>query len=85
MRIYHQQVELLFAVFVVNGRDEHTAGIDAHHRTGRKIRDGDTGLANQLFRLIIFMNSAQNDPICACSVVQSELQKLFGFLDGLAV
>ena len=58
MRIYHEQMKLLFAVFVVNGGNEHTAGINAHHRTGRKIRDGDAGLADQIFGLIISMNSA---------------------------
>ena len=78
-------MELFYAFLVVDGGDQHAAGIDAHHGTGRQIGDGDAGLADELFRLIIFMNSAQNDPICAGSVVERELQKLLGLLDGLAV
>ena len=45
MGIDHQQMQLFFAVFLVHGGDEHTAGINAHHRAGRQIRDGDAGLA----------------------------------------
>lgn len=78
-------MELFFAVFVMHGGDQHTAGINAHHRAGRQVRNGDAGLADELFRFIILVNSAQNDPICAGSVVERELQKLLGLLDGLAV
>ena len=73
VRIHHQQMELFFAVFVMHGGDQHTAGVDTHHRAGRQVRNGDAGLSNQLFRLIILVNSAQNDPIYAGSVVQNEL------------
>ena len=66
-------MELFLAVFVMHGGDQHTAGINAHHRAGRQVRNGDAGLSNQLFRLIILVNSAQNDPIYAGSVVQNEL------------
>ena len=53
MRINHQQMQLFFTVFVMHGGDEHTAGINAHHRAGRQVRDSDAGLSNQLLRLII--------------------------------
>ena len=73
VRINHQQMQLFLAVFVMHGGDEHTAGIDTHHRSRRQIGDGDAGLSNQFFRLIIFVNTTQNDPIYAGSVVQNEL------------
>ena len=47
VRINHQQMQLFFAVFVMHGRDEHTTGINAHHRTGRQVRNGDAGLSNR--------------------------------------
>ena len=34
-------MQLFLAVFVMDGRDEHTAGVDAHHGAGREIGDGD--------------------------------------------
>ena len=60
MRIDHQQMQLFLAVFVMDGRDEHTAGVDAHHGAGREIGDGDADLAHQFLRLIILMNAAQD-------------------------
>ena len=54
--VQHQQVQLFFTVFVVNGGDQHSAGLNAHHGTGRQIGDGKQRLAHQLFRLIISMN-----------------------------
>ena len=85
MGVDHEEMELFCAFLVVHGGDQHAAGINAHHGAGRQVGDGDAGLADELFRLIIFMNSAQNDPICASSVVERELQELLGLLDGLAV
>ena len=73
VRIHHQQMELFLAVFVMDGGDEHTAGVNAHHRAGREVGDSDAGLANQLLRLIILVNTTQNHPICAGSVIQNEL------------
>ena len=84
MRIDHQQMELFLAVFVMDGRDEHTAGVDTHHRARQEIRDGDAGLAHQLLRLIILMNAAQDDAILAGTVVERELQQLLRLLHGFA-
>ena len=47
---------------------------------GRQVGDGDAGLAHQLLRLIIVVDAAQNDPIDPSSVIQNELQELFGLL-----
>ena len=82
--INHQKMELLLLAFLMNGGEQHAAGLDAHHRSGRQIRDGDAGLSDQLFRLIICVNTAQNRPFLVRTVIQSELQKLFGLLDGFA-
>ena len=73
VRIDHQQMQLFFTVFVMHGWDQHTAGVDTHHRSRRQIGDCNAGLTDQFFRLIIFVNTTQNDPIYAGSVVQNEL------------
>ena len=57
-RVNHQQMKFFFFAFFVNGTDQHSAGIDAHHLARGQIRDGDAGLADELFRLIIGVNSA---------------------------
>ena len=57
-RVYHKQMKLFFFAFLMNGTNQHTAGIDAHHLARRQIGDGDAGLSNELFRLIIGVNSA---------------------------
>ncbi len=41
MRIDLQQVELFFLAFLMNGADQHAAGIDAHHLARRQVEDGD--------------------------------------------
>ena len=66
-------MQSFLAVFVVDGGDQHTAGINTHHRARREIRDGDAGLAHKLLRLIILVNAAQDDAILASTVVQNEL------------
>ena len=53
MRIEHQKMKLFHALLVVNRRDQHAAGVDAHHGSGRQIRDGDARLADQFLRLVI--------------------------------
>ena len=77
-------MQLFLAVFVMDGRDEHTAGVDAHHGAGREIGDGDADLAHQFLRLIILMNAAQDDAILAGTVVERELEQLLRLLHGFA-
>ena len=57
-RIHHQKMQLFLFTFVMNGADQHATGIDAHHLARRQIHDGDAGLADELFGLIIGVNSA---------------------------
>ena len=52
------------------------------NRDKEKMIDGNTGLAHQLFRLVIGVNTAQNGTLNAGSVIQSELQELLGLLHG---
>ena len=66
---------------MMHGGNQHTAGLDAHHGSGGQVGNGEKGLANQFFRLVIGMNSAQNGAFHTGSVVQSELQQLLGLLD----
>ena len=47
-----------YANFFMDGREEHAAGVDAHHSSRWKICDSDKSLSNQFFRLIICVNTA---------------------------
>ena len=85
VRIDHQQVKLFFAVFLVHGGDEHAAGVDAHHRARRQVGDGDARLADQLFRLIVHMNTGEDRAVNAGAVVKRELEQLLALLHGAAV
>ena len=73
MVVQHQQMELFLTLFMVHGGDQHTAGLDAHHGSGGQVGDGEQGLAHQLFRLVISVDTTQNGALCAGSVVQGEL------------
>jgi len=48
---------------------KHAAGLDAHHRSGREVGDGDQGLADQLLRLVVCMDAAQDGPVGAGTVI----------------
>ena len=84
MIIQHQQMELLLALFGMNRRDQHAAGLNAHHRARRQVGDGQQGLADQLFRLIISMDAAQDGTLLAGAVIEGELQQLLALLHSLA-
>ena len=77
-------MKLFHALLVVNRRDQHAAGVDAHHGSGRQIRDGDARLADQFLRLVILVNAGKNDSVGAGSVIQHEFQEFFGLLDRFA-
>ena len=79
MGIDHEQVKLFRALLVVDGGKQHTAGIDAHHCAGRKVRYGNKCLADKLLRLVIGVYPAQNCAFRAGSVIQRKLQQFFGF------
>ena len=41
MVVHHEKVQLLFAVFFADCGEQHAAGLNARHGTGRKVGDGD--------------------------------------------
>ena len=58
MLIHHQTVQFFLSVFMMNRRNDHSAGINAHHRTGRQVCDCNQCLSYQLFRLISIVDAA---------------------------
>ena len=70
-------------LLVVDCGKQHTTGIDAHHLPRRKIGDGNQCLSDQFFRLIVSMDTGKNDPVFACSIIQSELKELLRLWNGL--
>ena len=84
MRVNHEQVKFFFVVFMVNGGNKHSAGVDTHHRARRKIDYRDTGLANEIFGLIRIVNARKNDAIRSRAVVKSEFEQFFGLRNSFA-
>lgn len=74
-------MELFSAFLVMDGGNEHPAGVDAHHGSGREIRDGNARFADELFRFVVFVDTGKNDSVGAGSVIQHEFQEFFGLLD----
>ena len=56
--IQHQQIQSFVSVVLVHRTDQHSLGVDTHHLPGRQICNRHTGLSDQLFRLLILVNSA---------------------------
>lgn len=77
-------MQALRALLVVHGGDEHAAGVYAHHCARGQVRDGDAGLADELLRLVILMDAAEDDAVLPAAVVQGELQQLLALLHRLA-
>ena len=59
VRIDHQKIELFFALFLMNGTQQHAVGLHAHHGSRREVHDGDQRLSDELLRLIEGVNSAK--------------------------
>ena len=56
--IHHQEIQALVTVLLMNSGDQHTLGINAHHLSRRQIYDCNRCLANQIFWLVILVNTA---------------------------
>ena len=82
--VEHEQMELLLALLGVHSGNQHATGLNAHHRARRQVDDGQQGLADQLFRLIIRMDAAEDGTFLAGAVVQGELKQLLALLHHLA-
>lgn len=76
--VEHQKVQSLVTILLVDGGDEHTFGVNAHHLARGEIDYRNAGLADKLLRLVILMDTAQNHAILTLTVVHHKLQKLLG-------
>ena len=77
-----QEVEAFLPINMVNGGNEHAAGIDAHHLARGQVDDGNGGLADKILGLIIVMDAGEDDAVGAGTVVEHELQKLLALGHG---
>lgn len=85
MIIHHQQVQVFFAVFLVDGADDHAAAVDAHHFAWWQVGDGDEGLADEFLWFVVFVDAGEDGSVFAGSVVEGELEELFALWHGFAV
>ena len=60
MGINLQKCKFFFFSDVMNGGEEHTAGLNTHHRSRREIDDSDAGLADELFRLVVSVDAGKD-------------------------
>ena len=77
-----QEVESLLPINMVNGGNEHAAGIDAHHLARGQVDDGNGGLADKILGLIIVVDAGEDDAVGAGAVIEHELQKLLALGHG---
>ena len=82
MGIQHQEMEFPFFPFHMFRAEQHPAGFDAHHLPGRQVHNGHTGLADQVFRIVVGLDAAEDDPVGAGAVVQGELEQLLALGHG---
>ena len=59
---------------------EHTAGFNSHHCSGRKVDDSDKSFAYKLFGLIESVDAAQYSAVCSRAVVKRELKEFLALL-----
>ena len=69
----------------VHGREYHALTFNAHHLARRKVGDEQYILADELFRLIVGGDAAEDGARSARTVVDGELQQLLALLHFLAV
>ena len=84
MGVEHKEVEFFFALFVVDGGEKHTAGVNAHHRARREVSYGDAGLTDELFGLVEGVDTGKDSSVFAGAVVEGEFQEFFRLGDGFA-
>ena len=73
-------MEFFDAFLVMDGGNEHPAGVDAHHGPRRQVRDGDAGFADELFRFVVLVDTGKDDSAGAGAVIQHEFQEFLDFL-----
>ena len=85
MVVDDEEVQVFFAVFLVDGADDHAAAVDAHHFAWWQVGDGDQGLSNKFLWFVVFVDAGEDGAIFAGSVVEGELEELFALWHGFAV
>ena len=80
----HDKIQLFLALFLVNGGEQHTARLLAHHLSGRQVDDGDQRLAEQLLGLVELRDARKDLAVGAGAVVEREAQELIRLFDRLA-
>ena len=56
--IHHQKMKLFHPIALIDRREQHAAGLNAHHGARRQVRDCNQGLSDQLFRLVVGVDAA---------------------------
>ena len=56
--IHHEKMKLFLPVALIDRREQHAAGLNAHHGARRQVRDCNQRLSDQLFRLIVSVDAA---------------------------
>ena len=57
--IHHEKMKLFLPVALIDRREQHAAGLNAHHGARRQVRDCNQRLSDQLFRLVVSANAAE--------------------------
>ena len=83
--IHHQEMQVFFAVSLVDGADDHAAAVDAHHFAWWQVGDGDEGFADEFLWFVVFVDAGEDGSVFAGSVVEGELEELFALWHGFAV
>ena len=74
------------ALVAVDGREDHTLTLDAHHLARRKVGHKEDALADQLLGILIELGDARADgAVGARTVVDGELKQFFTLLHLLTV
>ena len=56
--VHHEKMKFFLPVALIDRREQHAAGLDAHHGARRQVRNRNQGLSDQLFRLVVSVNAA---------------------------
>ena len=56
--IHHEKMKLFLPVALIDRREQHAAGLNAHHGARRQVRNRNQGLSDQLFRLVVSVDAA---------------------------
>ncbi len=85
MVVDDEEVQVFFAVFLVDGADDHAAAVDAHHFAWWQVGDGDQGFADEFLWFVVVVDAGEDGSVFAGAVVEGELEELFALWHGFAV